>query len=295
MLSEFKLNDRTFKNIINLTFLTLSSFLIVYFLIQLTDNPYFKVGFGLFAIILEVFMQYLLATGRGKWKIGLKYQAGILFFCYALYVLVYAVPSATGFFMAEINKQEQMSARMEIVDDTSKQRLGQINSTIINLNAQLATESKSGYGKKSQLIMDEIKKLTAEQTSLQSQFQNTAVVNTPNTKDLFKILGDVFKIPGSIFKIIIFGISVLMVYVGLIITSWDIQVAAVFESSEMKTSETRQTIGTNDLKMLDTPRQEQITCPDWGKGFSHRQDNTFCNAYCQLAAHRNKSPVNEVN
>ena len=49
--------------------------------------------------------------------------------------------------MAEINEAEQMSARLEIVDATSKQRLAQINSPIITLNADLATESQSGYGK----------------------------------------------------------------------------------------------------------------------------------------------------
>lgn len=282
MLAKLKLNDRILKNIINFTFLTLSSFLILYFLIQLTDNPYIKVGFSLFTIILEVFMQYLLSTGRAKWKLNIKFQAVIMFSCYGLYVLVYAIPSATGFFMAEINTQEQMSARKEIVEDTSKQRLIQINSTINNLNAQLATESKSGYGKKSRMIMDEMKQLTAEQADIQNHFQNTAIIKTAGPKDLFKILGDVFNIPGNILKVIIFGISVLMVYVGLIMTNWDIEINRDSGTCENTITETPDPETGTSFETLETPKWEKKICPACGKHFPLNHEKT---------AHRNKSPI----
>lgn len=316
MVSRFKMTERAFKNIINLTFLTLSSFLIVYFLIQLTPNPIIKIGISVFAVILEVFMQYLLSTGRVRWREKLRLRACVLFSLYGLYILAYAIPSATGFFMVEIKAQEETSARAEIVENTDQQRLTQISSTIHNLNAQLLTESKSGYGRRSQLIMDEIKRLTVEQRSIQIHFESARPAQKTIPKDLFKVMGDVFRIPGNVLKLLIFSISVLMVYTGLIMTSWDLSFATN-ENEELEPGDEMRVemeskipefskiyppyeapeaifreIRIPELNGNEPPpvaqksvKAEKVICPTCGKRFPVKKDKTFCCSSCRLRAY----------
>jgi hypothetical protein len=286
MLYKLKPSEQALKNIINLTFLTLSSFLIVYFLIQLTPNPIIKAGFSVFAVILEVFMQYLLGTGRVRWKGGRRLQACALFFFYGLYVLAYAVPSATGFFMAEISVQEEITARAGLVEDTDRQRLTQINSTIKNLNAQLEAESKSGYGQRSQMIMDELKQLTKEQAAIQKRFKTSPPPKTTGSKDLFQVMGDVFKIPGNVFKLAIFSICVLMVYVGLIMTSWDL--------SSLKEETVIETAKETPIETAETVMNKKAVCPVCGKHFPFKKEKIYCGSYCRLKAHRQKEAVQDA-
>lgn len=323
MLARLNMTERAFKNILNLSFLTLSSILIVYFLVQLTSNLVIKIGIAIFAVILEVFMQYLLSTGRNRWRIKRRLQASLLFFFYGLYVLAYAVPSATGFFMAEINAQEQTSARVEMVEDLDKERLQQISSMIQTLNAQLLTESKSGYGQRSQLIMDEIKRLSEEQIAIQNSFKTPPPTQTVVAKDLFKVMGSVFQIPGNVLKMIIFSISVLMVYVGLIMTNWDLSFSKnnpVFMPDkeivlEREIARTPDISGTKpadeasatlsesppvpEMSRHETPRETpeiakagKAICSTCGKHFPHKKDKSFCCSDCRLKAYR--QPVKEM-
>jgi hypothetical protein len=216
------LNHKHLKPVINAVFLTLSCFLITYFLIQLTDNLLMKIGVGLFAIALDVFMQYVLGLGKSYFKTQ-KFRAVILFACYAAYVIIYAVPSAIGFFAVEIATQEQATAKTEIAATINRQRLTQINQTVKALNAQLTKEAGTGYGPRSQNILTKIEALTNEQKQIESSF--SAPWRSKNVpKNIFGSLGQVFGIPANILKIFIFGTSVLMLYLGLILTSWDVRI-----------------------------------------------------------------------
>jgi hypothetical protein len=220
-----KFNHLKFKNIANILFLIISCFLIVYFLIQLTDNPYIKIGIAVFAVGLDIFMQYVLALARVRAKQkGHRFKAGILFICYALYVLVYAIPSAVGFFSVEISAQESVVNRAESVDTINRDRITQIGAIIENLNLQLEKEADTGYGARSKAIMDRIDKLSAEQRELQNKLSSKPKTNAPQSRLAFRDLAKITGISERILMLIIFGISTAMLYVGLIITSWDITI-----------------------------------------------------------------------
>jgi hypothetical protein len=218
---EMVINHQHFKPIINGLFLTLSCFLIVYFLIHLTDNLFIKIGISVFAIALDVFMQYVLGLGRACWNTN-KVKAVILFLCYAVYVLVYAIPSAVGFFAVEIAAQEQSYAQTETLDRANRKRLTQIDQTIDSLNRQLAAEADTGYGTRSQAIIAELKKQNAERRKLQKTFQNDSEKPPNVPKNVFRSLEDVFGVPENILKVLLFGISTAMLYLGLILTSWNV-------------------------------------------------------------------------
>jgi len=216
-------SQKALKLTINLVFLSISIFLSTYFMIQLTENPYIRFGIAIFAIALEAAMQYVLALGKHHFRrqeITKKLTALILFLCYAAYIFIYNIPSAVGFFVMEIDVREQAAAKVEMADTINLKRLEQIARTIDNLNRQLETESATGYGKRSQAIMDQLEKLHREQERLQAKVNVTTV--TPVTKNVFRSLEGVLRVPANILKIVIFGTSIFMLCVILIITSWDL-------------------------------------------------------------------------
>jgi hypothetical protein len=181
------MSAKSMKLTINLIFLSISIFLSTYFMVQLTDNPYIRAGIAVFAIGLEAAMQYVLALGKAYFKRygWAKLQALILFACYALYILIYNIPSAVGFFVMEIDTQEQAATKVEMVETINRQKLLQINQTIDNLNRQLASESKTGYGARSKDIMEQLDKLSAEQSELQKSFLETSGKVLKVSKNVF--------------------------------------------------------------------------------------------------------------
>lgn len=216
------------KRAINSIFLLISIFLSTYFMIQLSDNPYIRAGIAVFAIGLEGAMQYVLALGKAHFKkLGwARVQALILFICYATYILVYNIPSAVGFFVMEIDVQEQAAAKVEMVETINRQRLEQIGRTIDVLTTQLTAESDR-YGPRSRAIMTQLDKLSAEQLELQKSFSESSKEVSKVSKNVFRSLGEVLGVEMNILKVVIFGTSIAMLCLILIITSWDIKIESV--------------------------------------------------------------------
>jgi hypothetical protein len=223
---------KSMKLTINLIFLSISIFLSTYFMVQLTDNPFIRVGIAVFAIGLEAAMQYVLALGKAHFKRygWAKLQALILFTCYALYILIYNIPSAIGFFVMEIDTQEQAAAKVEIVDTINRQRLEQIGKTIDNLNRQLEREADTGYGERSKAVIEQLSKLSEEQAKLRESFSETYGETSETLKvkkNVFGSLEKVLKVPANLLKVVIFGTSIAMLCLILIITSWDVKIDGI--------------------------------------------------------------------
>lgn len=313
------MSPKTLKLTINLVFLSISIFLSTYFMIQLTENPYIRFGIAVFAIGLEAAMQYVLALGKHHFRrqeITKKLTALILFVCYAAYIFIYNIPSAVGFFVMEIDVREQAAAKVELADKTYQQKLEQISRTINILNNQLEAEAATGYGKRSQAIMDQLEKLHREQERLQTKTDVTTV--TPVTKNVFRSLEGVLRVPANILKIVIFGTSILMLCIILIITSWDLpdeetvtsvtqvvthvtqepetvtpETEAVLQDvtpePEIVTSETVEPL--QDVTLPVTQTTETVTSDkSSGKcvvcGETARPGNKYCSGRCRTTAYR---------
>ena len=164
-----------------------------------------------------------MALGKAYFKrLGwAKVQALILFVCYIAYIFIYNVPSAVGFFVMEIDAQEQAASKVEIAEMVNRQRLDQIAQTIDNLNLQLTKEAETGYGRRSKAIMAQLDKLNRERVTLQESFIKQVV-----TRNVFKSLEDVAGVPANRLKVIIFSTSIIMLCLILIITSWDVTVTS---------------------------------------------------------------------
>ena len=275
------------KHTINIVFLLISIFLSTYFMIQLSNNPFIQAGIAVFAIGLEAAMQYVLALGKAYFKkLGwAKLQALILFICYACYILVYNIPSAVGFFVMEIDVQEQVAAKVWMAETISRQRLEQIGTTINNLNLQLTKEAETGYGNRSRAIMEQLERLSKEQKRLQGTFSGHR--DTEVSKNVFSSLEGVIGVPGNVLKIVIFGTSILMLCVILIITSWDIKLPSINQDIPV-TVTPRNDVTRNIVTVTDNDN----ACPVCGG--PAKPGGVYCSDKCRVAAYRERKRLKEA-
>lgn len=189
-------------------------------MIHLTNDSYIRIGLGIFVLNLEVAMQYILALGKFKFKKD-KVQATLLFFCYFLYIVIYNIPSGAGFFLAEMDIQNEVYYKNQAIERQYEIRLEEIRVTMEKLNLQLETEAKTGFGNRSKNIIEQMDKLSKEREKLFEALSEVPEVQEV-AKNPFQSLSEVLDIRSNILAAIVFSTSMLLLCVILIITSWDL-------------------------------------------------------------------------
>ena len=258
-----------YKYVFQAIFLFFSCYLLVNYLTGLIADPVLKKGVALFAICLDVSMQFvILARGKkswrkGKWSKGFtKYRvmALLLFFLYGVYVIFYAVLSAVGFFLVEVDRSEAKIAEFKIVQSDNRQRLNEIAAEMDALTVQLKTEGGTGYGRNSKMITGRMDQLKAEREALCQSNGATSPVKaklTQNPVNSFEILSQNLGIPQSRLKILIFGISVIMLQVIIILTSWSGEVARTDQTVIKVREPEPESIEPISDQLIDYPDQDQ--------------------------------------
>lgn len=209
------------------------------------DNVWFKIGAMLFGVILDIFMQWEYAEGRQAGKRGIEEfkkwsaskkakqnysaywawcfaKAFFLFSFYLAYIFVWAMPSAIGFFAAEVSHKAEIRQKANTIYQAKQARLNQISGTLAALNAQLNTEAGTGYGRNSREVAERIDKLSEEQKNLLESLENLPEVSE-NVSGTFAALEKVYGIPSGKLIMYLFGACVAMLYLGMVLTSgaWD--------------------------------------------------------------------------
>ena len=246
------INYNTLKTPLNLTFLTISSLLIIDFMIQLVDGLAARIIAVVFVIALEIFAQFLLGLGRAWLSEGRK-TAYLLFAIYGIYVVVYAGMAVLGFFVGQSDGMERTTARAEYLETIDRQSLAQIAQTREALNLQLTKEAETGYGPAAREIVAQLDQLKEDEKNIRRTFQNVPTKHKNVPRNVFRSLENVLGWPENVIKRLVFGVSVLMLYLGLILTAWDVKLdgerpprrhpgttlAPVRENSEDKSEFTR--------------------------------------------------------
>jgi hypothetical protein len=267
--------------IINLITIALTSFLVIYELTAITDDPIFKVGLLVGAITIEIIIQYDLALGLAYLRLdGLqnKMKGSVLLFFYAWYVLVFALLAGIGFFSAELDTAVTANVTAATANDITVTRSKQIGATLDILNEQLKTETKTGYGPQSRELMAQINSLASEQKNL------THSVKQSNEKikvDMFSALSSVFGWGANTFKIIIFGTLIAMLYLGQILTAWHIDVTAPV--TNFVTADEIAVTSVTDTITNDVTDETLIVCPVCGDSFPSENNKKYCSDKCRQA------------
>jgi cytochrome c-type biogenesis protein CcmE len=255
-----------FKYILQAVFLFFSAYLLVNYLTGLVEDPSIKRGVAFFAVSLDVAMQFvILARGKVSWKKGswakglIKYRvmAIILFILYAVYVIFYAILSAVGFFMVEVEKTETKITEFKDIQKENRQRLKEIAAEMDALVVQLKTEGGTGYGQNSKTITARMDALKAEREQINQNSGKTLAVKDKLIKgavNSFDVLAGILGVKKNRLKLLIFGISVTMLQVIIILTSWSGEAEKETKTgTESKTKETLVNTGKEVLSGSTSP------------------------------------------
>lgn len=317
-------------------FLFFSCYLLVQYFTGLMNDPAVKTGAAVFVTILDIAMQIIvLARAKQYWSMGewkrkqwkKKMIALFLFVFYAVYLIFYAILSAVGFFMVEV---EKTTAEIQTIQETrtnNQSRIQTIDGELNALNIQLATEGKTGYGGNSKEITRRKEKLEAERAGLEAENRKSLTVKQETVKSAvnsFELLSSKLGVNQNNLETIIFGIAVISLYVFIILlTEGDItrKPATNTAPGETFTREPDPDPATdsepiphlfpdpgpdpggdipqpynNYFATQTEPRTETRTekngkkvCPVCGKVFPFKHDDkVFCGSACRSKSHRAK-------
>lgn len=276
----------------------MTSFLVIYELTGITDNPILKAGFFVGAIVIELIIQLTLALGLSYIRLkGIANRLGglICLGLFAWYVLIFAVLAGVDFFSAELSASTAVYQTAETSRDLTQQRIQRIDETIATLNQQLTTEARTGYGPQSQALMAQVEKLSAEQRELTATLAETSKI-AGGHKRRFQSLSVAFGRPEEHFIILNVGTLVLILYVGQILTAWRlgpketpvITVATAPETIATPAEPAETTVPAATVAPDTAEEMDVCQNPGCNTTFPVKPGKRFCCDPCRYAAFRKK-------
>lgn len=221
---------KVLKGFINVTLLAISITVSSYVLLQMSPKFFIQAIIAVTILVYETLMQLVLATGKALWRVGTALAitgAIVCFILFAAYVFCYAVPTGIEFFAQQIAQQE---AKAEILDDsydTLKEMADTALDSLKAYNEQMKKEAETGYGSRSKVITEEQNKLYDRVDILIEKLNEVSDQRVKTKLNLFyglsKYLQPIIKVSPETLTFIMFMVLFLTIYLGLIVTSWDIK------------------------------------------------------------------------
>jgi len=176
--------------------------------------------FFLFSVFVELFAQYVRGLAAAYHKLGKKLRGFWCWLPYMVYILVFASLSAIGVFMAEVNLNEQTINHAVTVSEDKKEDLKRANADLDFYRAERDKESKTGRGGRFRELEAKISELTDRRDRLETEIESVKPEQ----------LESKIKAPANWVKILMFAAAVMMIYIGLIITPWEIELESATKS-----------------------------------------------------------------
>jgi hypothetical protein len=220
--------DNPAKVLLNVFGLIISVFVLSNLFMQISNKLAIKIFGCAFALFLELFGQFALASGKALWKRGKKFFAVMVFLPYAGYGA--GVMAATVIFsVSEINAASSVAdtydyQRQTIIDsiDAAKENLTALQSQRRSITNYTIHDRQWRYNR----IDNAMNKIESNITALNDSLNNYHVEVVNVQSEGLDALGKIFdrdnEHAGDSIKVIMFAFIGLFLIVGLIMTSWDL-------------------------------------------------------------------------
>jgi len=220
------IKEEWIKPVVNITCFLFLFALTVYGLVHITNNPILQGIIGLVAFVLDSYMLFILSKAKYLWSKNLdidKLKSVGYFAVYTIYTVLYVFLFAIGFFLAELDTNEQVITNSNTVHEINvaliKSNQAQIDAYVI---AQ-AAENKTTRGKNAKEIETLIAKLKNENRNLYKGIDQTSNKNKEVSTNFLLSLAKVFGLKDTRgLKILLFGVLVLLLQFCLISSSFNI-------------------------------------------------------------------------
>jgi hypothetical protein len=230
-----KIKEEWIKPVVNIACFLFLFGLTVYGLVHITNNPILQGIIGLVAFILDAYMLFILSKAKYLWSKGLiidQWKAAGYFTVYTIYTILYVFLFAIGFFLAELDTNEQVITNSNTVYEIN---IAQIKSNQAQINAYViaqAAENKTTRGKNAKEIETLIAELKNENSELSKGINQTSNKSMEVSTNFLLSLAKVFGLKDTRgLKILLFGVLVLLLQFCLISSSFNI---AIDEKEKVK-------------------------------------------------------------
>jgi hypothetical protein len=187
--------------------------------------------FVVFSVFVELFAQYIRGLASTFSRLKKYWQVAGLWACYMVYIVVFAFLSAVGVFIAETNLSDQQYTKAAFTQEETKNEIERLNRHITMLQQQQGREGETGAGPNWKFIQAKIDQDTTKRDALIASMKNVPIIKNPS---VYAGLHDIFNLPANWFKILMFGVAVIMIYLGLIITPWEIEIGEPGQASKSR-------------------------------------------------------------
>jgi uncharacterized membrane protein len=294
-------NHPTVKYTLHYSALILSIGSVWYTLFQISTNPIMQGFFTFFALLVEVAAQYFRGLAKSYSKIGKYGRAAGLWLIYLIYIVIFAGLSAVIVFKGEIdlNKQSAQNANTAL---TSKQAsLKEYREDLAYQKLQREEEKQTGRGPKYDAIEAKIVVDEAEIKRLENEID--AAGKNP---EVYK--GSSFNSLSDTLIIIMFCSAVIIIYLILILTPWDIELeedtantnseAEAFHKNppfdtDNEPNYNSRIINLDDRKLSVSEPENNRHCLYCGNTLADdmRVDAKYCDENCKLKYNRKKKLI----
>lgn len=286
------------KKFINRVGMGLTCIIVIYGLIQISNNWLTKAFMVVFGIFVEIETQYIWGLSFTYKKNNQGARAGWLKAACVGYVLM-GILLAVGFFAMEIDKSNIKT--MTVQQNNWQRKLDQANRRIDTLQKQAENETDK-FGPKAK----EIENLIKEAIKNRDVIEQTPTPQISN--NIFTALANILKPVGIsewILKLFIFGYCVFMIYLGVMLTYWNIEIETTDNASNTsENDQSKKTVikpvqthmtkeksaVTNDVTTGETGQTVYCEC-GCGKTFIPPKNNPgklYYDDNCRIRAYRAK-------
>ena len=280
--------------LIHIPALFLSLIMVIDTLAGISIDPFWKIFFIGCAIYAELFGQFVRGLAAAYRK---NNQGGKAFLCWLLvgvYIAGFAGVSAVGVFITKVSTEDQIISANTDNQTIAKDNYERTNTELNNKIADQTTEfnKNHGKGKNYDSIGEDIKVLKKDLVKYEGQLNKANKVIIKTNRSIFSYLPVVVRIP-------LFCVIMFVIYTGLLLTPWPINLKTLHNEVEMSGKVTLPIICETDKQNFVTPVTDEVLhekiCQICGKTFpATRDDAKFCGVNCRVQAHRNNLVPKEI-
>jgi hypothetical protein len=275
------------KGTVNILLQAFVCFVVITGTVQLFNDIYFKVIFGIVAGVIEVYVQYLIAQAKRDWREShLWTSIAKTVFCLA-YIGIFGINFSVGIVIQQIAVQEKRAQHIETVSKWQENRIAEIDKLIASKTILLDKETVTGRGPKYEETNNDVKELNKERAVLIAELKQSPE-EVSHSIGMFTFLGSIYRKSEEFVKWFLYLFFTLCVYIILWHSSITLKTKKPLQNETDNETD-------NEMSGKKAFQNGQMQCPECEKWFiPTRKDQIYDDDNCKLRAYRRKKREEEA-
>ncbi len=271
--------------------------LVIHVLSSLTDDLFFTWFFRFIAIVICLGAQFLRGMARLHLKAKLpNYQWKVFgyWFLVIVYIICFEFLASVGSIVSQVGTVEQKQETESFIHREDVNDYGSLKSDLETYKRYREEENQTGKGGKFSYWDGKVSETQDKLEILKSKIESVPAIQKETKKSPFISLQQVYKLPADTFKGIMIAAALMIAFVILLVTPWELPIELLGNDSETIMRLPQNTYHETDIETVpknngNNNETDKKICPICLKEFSPtRSDQIYCGDNCKVRAFRNK-------